>query len=196
MTDVPDRRRFALAACMSLLVAAAGGASAAWFGRAGGGGTGAIILVPALLSGLAMVAWRLEPRRLHVAVLLLCGVVAAVAFGRVGPAASWEASQMDDTSLDALVLESVALRICFNRGVQGVQGYKDVPGAIRKEARRQVAAMSRQQRRALVDERFGVVINARPDASDGRLALAGWALAAGVLAATPLGILAMLRRSE
>jgi hypothetical protein len=86
--------------------------------------------------------------------------------------------------------------MCYERRLQGVQDYEDVPEPVRVEARRRVADMSRRERRALVDERFGKVINAAPSGEDEGLAMAGWALAAGILAATPLSIWSLLRRSE
>jgi hypothetical protein len=196
MSRIRNHRRFIIASVCSLLAAAVGATLTAWVTGGLEITSGAPVLIPALLAGLVMLAFRPEVRRAHVGVLVLCGLIAAGTYAWTDPAGGWQAEDLPDERLDAMTLESVALRTCFDRQVMGVEGYEDVPEEIRAEARREVAEMSRRQREALVNERFGEVMNTEPADETRGASMAAWALAAGALAATPLMILTLLRRSE
>ncbi len=172
-----------------------GGAGAAWLGRAVGMVSSALALGPALLAGVAVVMIEPKFRRVHVGVCVLAGMLAVLTFSFVGPVEKWQAGQLGADRLDVLAVQSVALRTCFEKGLS-VQGYEDVPESIREEARRQVAAMSPRQRRALVQQRYAPALNATSAEQSSSASLAMWALAAGALAATPAGVWSLLRRSD
>lgn len=182
-----------MACVASLAVGLAGGMVAAGLARAMGLATAALALVPALFAGAVLLLWRPDVRRVHVASAVLAGMLAVGGFVWVGPVARWRAEDIGEQRLDLLTLEIVALQLAGQSGL-AVRGYENVPPDIRETARQRVAGMSLQARRDLVVEHFGPTLNrARRHESQTPLV---WALAAGAVAATPLGLWTLLRRGE
>lgn len=195
MVNSAHTRRLLLATLAGMVLAIFGGVCAAWLCRVLDVSSPALALGPALLAGAAVVIVEPHFGRLHVGLCVLAGMAAVLTFSFVGPVEQWQAGELEQQRVDVLAVQSVALRMCFEKHLS-VQGYEDVPEPIREQARRRVAAMSLRERRELVRQRFAPALNSTSGDWRSSASLAVWAIAAGALAVTPAGVWSLLRRSD
>jgi hypothetical protein len=128
-----------------------------------GVGLSPLVLLVGLLPGLALrlLGTPAEGRTCILAVLgVLPGLVLYAWLSSTKPAPTWRAEERlaDEAKLDELIWSVKLVELVNQRGIE-VWDYEAAPADIQKEARRIVAGMSRREKLALCERKYGKVLS-------------------------------------